>query len=125
MSTKVENQNYRLDPLKWIIVTVLIAVGVFGNWYLATTANISVFYRVLGLLLLAALAIFIGLKTQKGQSFFNLAKSARAEIRKVVWPTRQETKQTTLIVVVVVLITALILWGLDTLFGWLISLIVG
>lgn len=125
MSTKVENQNYRLDPLKWIIVTVLIAVGVFGNWYLATTANISVFYRVVGLLVLAVLAIFIGLKTQKGQGFFNLAKSARAEIRKVVWPTRQETKQTTLIVVVVVLITALVLWGLDTLFGWLISLIIG
>ncbi len=125
MSTKVEGQNYRLDPLKWIIITVLIAVGVFGNWYLATTANISVFYRVLGLLLLAVIAIFIGLKTQKGQNFFNLVKSARAEIRKVVWPTRQETKQTTLIVVVVVLITALILWGLDALFGWLISLIVG
>lgn len=123
MSTKVEAQHFRLDPLKWIIITILIAVGVVGNWYFAS--NVSVFYRVLGLLVLAALAVFIGLKTYKGQLFFNLAKSARAEIRKVVWPTRQETKQTTLIVVVVVLVTALILWGLDTLFGWLVSLIVG
>lgn len=124
MSTKVETQSYRLDPLKWIIVTILVVAGVAGNWYLASI-NISIFYRVVGLLVLAALAIFVGLKTQKGQIFFALLKSARAEIRKVVWPTRQETKQTTLIVVVVVFITALILWGLDTLFGWLVSLIVG
>ncbi len=124
MSTKVEPQSYRLDPLKWIIVTILVVAAVAGNWYLASI-NISIFYRVVGLLVLAALAIFVGLKTQKGQIFFALLKSARAEIRKVVWPTRQETKQTTFIVVVVVFITALILWGLDTLFGWLVSLIVG
>jgi preprotein translocase subunit SecE len=54
-----------------------------------------------------------------------LAKEARVEIRKVVWPTRQETTQTTLIVVAVVLVMALVLWGLDSLLGWLISLIVG
>ncbi|TIR54961.1 MAG: preprotein translocase subunit SecE, partial [Mesorhizobium sp.] len=47
------------------------------------------------------------------------------EIRKVVWPTRQETTQTTLIVVAVVLVMALLLWGLDSLLGWLVSLIVG
>ena len=61
----------------------------------------------------------------KGQAFFALAKEARAEIRKVVWPTRQETTQTTLIVVAVVLVMALLLWGLDTLLGWLVSMIVG
>ena len=52
-------------------------------------------------------------------------KEARIEIRKVVWPTRQETTQTTLIVVAVVLVMALLLWGLDSLLGWLVSLIVG
>ncbi|MEX5381397.1 preprotein translocase subunit SecE, partial [Acinetobacter towneri] len=54
-----------------------------------------------------------------------LLKEARVEIRKVVWPTRQETMQTTLIVVAVVLVMALLLWGLDSLLGWLVSLIVG
>lgn len=124
MNTKVEAQNYRLDPLKWIVVTILIAVAVVGNWYFAS-AGLSIFYRVIGLVVLAAIAIFVATKTQKGQSIVALLKSSRAEIRKVVWPSRQETKQTTLIVVVVVFITALILWGLDTLFGWLVSLIVG
>lgn len=123
MNAKVETKDYRLDPVKWFIVSVFVVVAVLGNWYFA--GSISIFYRVLGLLILAAASVFVGLKTQKGQMFFNLAKSARAEIRKVVWPTRQETKQTTLIVVVVVIIMSLILWGLDTLFGWLVSLIVG
>lgn len=43
----------------------------------------------------------------------------------MVWPTRQETTQTTLIVVAVVLVMALLLWGLDSLLGWLVSMIVG
>ncbi|MFO6237257.1 preprotein translocase subunit SecE, partial [Pseudomonas aeruginosa] len=51
--------------------------------------------------------------------------AARVEIRKVVWPSRQETTQTTLIVVAVVLVMALLLWGLDSLLGWLVSMIVG
>lgn len=55
----------------------------------------------------------------------SLAKEARVEIRKVVWPSRQETTQTTLIVVAVVLVMALLLWGLDSLLGWLVSMIVG
>ena len=70
-------------------------------------------------------AAFIALQTAKGQAFFGLLKDARTEIRKVVWPTRQETTQTTLIVVAVVLVMALLLWGLDSLLGWLVSTIVG
>ena len=58
-------------------------------------------------------------------SFWNLAKAARVEIRKVVWPTRQETTQTTLIVLGVVLLMALILWGLDSLLGWIVSSVIG
>ncbi|MGB2103151.1 MAG: preprotein translocase subunit SecE, partial [Luminiphilus sp.] len=54
-----------------------------------------------------------------------LVKGSRMEIRKVVWPTRQETTQTTLIVFVFVIITGLILWGLDSVLGWLASLILG
>ena len=65
------------------------------------------------------------LLTQKGGDFLTLVKGSRTEIRKVVWPTRQETTQTTLIVFVFVIITGLILWGLDSVLGWLASLILG
>lgn len=121
MNSKVEAGN-RLDSVKWLLVAVLVAAGVAGNMYFA---SYGLLYRVLGLLVLAALAATIALQTERGQAFWKLVKEARVEIRKVVWPTRQETTQTTLIVVVFVLVTALILWGLDTLLGWLASQIIG
>ncbi|WP_426118006.1 preprotein translocase subunit SecE [Pseudomonas sp. DSP3-2-2] len=122
MTPKTEIQESRFDMLKWLLVVVLVVVGVVGNQYYSAQ---PILYRVLVLLVIAAAAAFVGLQTVKGKAFFVLAKEARAEIRKVVWPTRQETTQTTLIVVAVVLVMALLLWGLDSLLGWLVSLIVG
>jgi len=122
MIAKAEGKKSSLDTLKWLVVFALVALGVVGNQYFAAE---SIFYRVIGLLVLAVLAILLGLQTAKGRRFFELLKAARGEIRKVVWPTRQETTQTTLIVVAVVLVVALLLWGLDSLLGWLISFVVG
>ncbi|SFQ53457.1 preprotein translocase subunit SecE [Geopseudomonas sagittaria] len=122
MNAKAENKDSRLDILKWSAAAVLVAVAVVGNQYFSAE---PLLYRVLGIVVLAAAAAFVALQTAKGGAFFTLAKEARTEIRKVVWPTRQETTQTTLIVVAVVLVMALLLWGLDSLLGWLVSLIVG
>lgn len=122
MSIKAEAKETRFDALKWLVVVVLVVIGVVANHYFAAQ---SILYRVVGLLVLAAIAAFVALQTAKGQAFFGLLKDARTEIRKVVWPTRQETTQTTLIVVAVVLVMALLLWGLDSLLGWLVSTIVG
>jgi preprotein translocase subunit SecE len=122
MNPKAEAQDSRFDLLKWLVVALLVVVGVVGNQYYSAQ---PILYRVLALLVIAAAAAYVGLQTGKGKAFFVLAKEARAEIRKVVWPTRQETTQTTLIVVAVVLVMALLLWGLDSLLGWLVSLIVG
>ncbi|MEE9103898.1 preprotein translocase subunit SecE [Pseudomonas sp. QE6] len=122
MNAKVEAKESRLDLLKWLVVAVLVVVAVVANQYYSAQ---PIFYRVLGILVMAAAAGFTALQTVKGRAFFTLAKEARAEIRKVVWPSRQETTQTTLIVVAVVLVMALVLWGLDSLLGWLVSMIVG
>ncbi|WP_248744658.1 MULTISPECIES: preprotein translocase subunit SecE [unclassified Pseudomonas] len=122
MTPKAEAQGSRFDLLKWLVVVALVVVGVVGNQYYSAS---PILYRVLALLVIATVAAFVGLQTAKGKSFFVLVKEARTEIRKVVWPTRQETTQTTLIVVAVVLVMALLLWGLDSLLGWLVSLIVG
>lgn len=122
MTPKAEAQSSRFDLVRWLAVVALVVVGVVGNQYYSAS---PILYRVLVLLALAAAAVFIGLQTVKGKSFAVLVKEARTEIRKVVWPTRQETTQTTLIVVAVVLVMALLLWGLDSLLGWLVSLIVG
>jgi preprotein translocase subunit SecE len=120
MSSKAEAS--RFDNVKWVLVAVLVAAGVYGNSYYADE---SLLYRVLGLLVLATVAGFVALQTAQGAAFWTLARDSRTEIRKVVWPTRQEAVQTTLIVVVFVLAVALLLWGLDTLLGWLVSLVIG
>ncbi|NVK02715.1 MAG: preprotein translocase subunit SecE [Oceanospirillaceae bacterium] len=122
MNAKVETQASKLDGLKWLVVIALVAVGVVGN---SMYANESLLYRVLALVALAIAAGFIALQTAKGKAFFQLFKEAKNEIRKVVWPTRQETLQTTGIVVVAVLIIGLLLWGLDSLLGWIISGFIG
>jgi len=122
MNAKAEAKDSRFDVLKWLAVVALVVAAVVGNQYFSAE---PLLYRVLALLALAVVAGFVALQTVKGRAFFTLAKEARVEIRKVVWPTRQETTQTTLIVVAVVLVMSLVLWGLDSLLGWLVSLIVG
>jgi len=122
MSGKSESQSGSLDLLKWFLVFSLVAVGVVGNYYFSTESPL---YRALALVALSVVAITIAFQTTTGRSFFQLIKEARTEIRKVVWPTRAETGQTTLIVVAVVFIMALVLWGLDSLFSWLVSLLIG
>lgn len=122
MNIKAEAKDTRFDLVKWLVVAALVVVAVVGNQYYSAE---PILYRVLALVVVAVIAGLLALQTVKGQAFFVLLKEARVEIRKVVWPTRQETTQTTLIVVAVVLVMALLLWGLDSLLGWLVSMIVG
>lgn len=122
MNDKVNAANSKLDTVKWLVVAALVAAGIYGNSYFAAE---SILYRVIGLLVLAAVAGWLAAQTAKGKVFIQLALDARTEIRKVVWPTRQETMHTTMIVMAVVLVVALILWALDSLLSWLISLVIG
>lgn len=122
MNAKVEKENGSLDLLKWLLVFVFVAAGVVGNYYFAAE---SLLYRILALLVLAVVAGWIALQTIKGKQFAALVAEARIEIRKVVWPTRQELTQTTMIVVAFVLVVALLLWGIDSLIGWVVSGVIG
>ncbi len=118
----VETTVSRFDSVKWIVVAALLAVAIVGNSYFSDQ---SLLYRVLGIVALSAVAGLVALQTAKGAAFWTLVKGSRTEIRKVVWPTRQETVQTTLIVLVFVVAVAMLLWGLDSLLGWLVSLVIG
>jgi preprotein translocase subunit SecE len=111
-----------LDWLKWLVVIVLVSAGVVGNWYYQDQ---SLLYRVLALVVLAGLAAFVAAQTERGRAAWQLMKDARNEIRRVVWPKRPETVQTTGIVVVLVVVFGLILWLLDTLLGWIVSSVIG
>jgi preprotein translocase subunit SecE len=122
MSTKAEPKKYRLDVVKWLLVIAVVAVGVVGN---SVYSAQPLLYRVLILLALGVVALLVALQTAKGSSLWRLMQESIVEVRKVVWPTTQETNQTTLMVVVVVVVMALILWGLDTIFGFIASKIIG
>jgi len=111
-----------LDGLKWFLVAALVAGGAVGNGYFAEE---SLLYRVLALLAVALVAAAIAFQTTQGRAFWQLAQEARTEIRKVVWPTPQERLQTTLVVLALVFVVSLILWGLDSLLGWLVSGLIG
>ncbi|MFZ5698474.1 MAG: preprotein translocase subunit SecE [Pseudomonadota bacterium] len=111
-----------IDAVKWLAVFVLLAVAVVGNAYYGEQ---PLFYRTaIGVLLIAAAAA-LALTTAKGRQFNEFRREAMVELRKIVWPTRQETLQTTLIVFVVVAVVAFILWVLDLLLGWAVSGIIG
>jgi preprotein translocase subunit SecE len=82
-------------------------------------------YRALALVPVVILVFFIVALTVQGAIFLNLLREAVVETRRVVWPTRQETVQTTLVVIGFVFVMSFILWGLDAVFGKLISLMIG
>lgn len=127
MNSKAEVQDVKglgrsLDILKWIVAAFLIGAGIFAYYHYGQYPTA---YRALALLPVVGVALFFASLTSQGGAFFTLLREAVVEARRVVWPTRQETVQTTLVVVAFVFVTALILWGLDAAFGKLISLIIG
>ena len=110
------------DWLKWAVVVALVAGGVVGNWYYA---DYSLLIRALALVAVAAVAGYIASRTDRGQRVITLGREARAEIRRVVWPTRQEATQTTAIVLILILVFSAILWGLDSLLSWFVQMVIG
>lgn len=123
MSAQTETQSSSLDGLKWVIVIALLAAAIVGNYYYGE--QISVLYRAIGVVLLVAIAGGVAAVTGKGRRFLNFAKESRTEIRKVVWPTRQEATQTTLIIAVATAVIALILWGMDAILVRVVGFLTG
>lgn len=108
--------------MKWIFVLALAAGGVLGNWYFQDE---SLLMRALALVATALVAGFVALQTERGRRVWALAREARTELNRVVWPTRQEATQTTAIVLILILLFSLILWGLDSLLSWLVQMVIG
>ncbi len=122
MNEKVENQGNSGDAIKWIVVALLAIGGVVGYYYFSDQL---LPVRILGLAVALGLACFVAATTTKGRGFISFYKAADIERRKVVWPTRQETMQTTIVVLVVVVLIGLFIWGLDFIFSniveWLVA----
>jgi len=123
MNSKIETvDSSSMDTVK-LVIALLVAVAAMVAFYIYPEQ--SMLLRVGGLLLGGGIAAAIALQTNKGRSIWGFFHGAQIEVRKVVWPTRQETVQTTLIVVLVVILISIILWLLDMFLGWTIGSLMG
>ncbi|WP_022942096.1 preprotein translocase subunit SecE [Psychromonas hadalis] len=120
-ATNTENSNSSMDGLKWAVTIILLVAIIAGNYLYGESVHVVA--RVLVLVIMAGLAVLSASMTEKGKTFVGFAKDSRLEVRKVVWPTRQETVQTTLIILAVSTIVGLVLWGLDGIFVRVVAFI--
>ncbi|MFT5221203.1 MAG: preprotein translocase subunit SecE [Gammaproteobacteria bacterium] len=118
MVTKAEQTSSGFDTLKLMAALLVLIAGVGGFYYFEDESQLL---RVLGMLAIAVIAFLIAATTDIGRRSLGFAKDARVEVRKVVWPTRQETLQTTVAVLIMVVIVAIMLWLFDMFLGWSVS----
>jgi len=111
-----------IDTTKLILSIGLLVAGIAGFYYFSAYPTL---YRVLGILVIGGVSVGIVLTTAIGRITASYLKESRQEVRKVIWPTRQETMQSTLVVVALVFIVGLILWLLDMVLFWGVGLLTG
>lgn len=103
----------------WLLSITLLVVAAVGNTYFAS--HFSLIVRVLLLVVLLIGAVALAAITNQGQKAIHFIKDSRTELRKIIWPTRAEATQTTLIVLAMCVVVALVLWGIDSIIVALIT----
>jgi len=114
MTQKVESGPSALDTVK-LAAAVAILVGGIAAFYLLTSYPLALRWVIVLASLGAGIAV--ALQSEQGRTFWDFVQGSRVELRKVVWPTRQETLQTTLVVFVAIVAMGIFFWLLDMLLG--------
>jgi preprotein translocase subunit SecE len=122
MNARAEAGATGLDTVKLVVAAVLLVAGIFGFYHFAA---FSTLLRVLGLLAVGGVAAVVALQTDQGRRLWQFSGDVRTEVRKVVWPTRQETIQTTLVVIVMVLVLGIVLWLFDMMLMGILRFLTG
>ncbi|TVQ37378.1 MAG: preprotein translocase subunit SecE [Wenzhouxiangella sp.] len=107
----------------WAVGLLVLLAGVVGFFHFS--GEVMTLIRVIGLLVALGVALAIVGQTARGRMMFAFLRETDVERRKVVWPNRQETLQTTLMVLVITVIVAILLFLMDTLFGWIVRRLIG
>ncbi|MBX2839417.1 MAG: preprotein translocase subunit SecE [Gammaproteobacteria bacterium] len=122
MVAKADTQSDSSDKLKLYLAAAISIAGLVGFYVLSDQ---SLLFRIIGLLVVFGVAMFIAYQTVRGKQTVEFFKDARTEVRKVVWPTRAETVQTTITVFIIVFLIGVFLWLLDMLLSSLFQMITG
>ncbi|MDI1232224.1 MAG: preprotein translocase subunit SecE [Methylobacter sp.] len=122
MNTQVEASTSVSDVVKQVFSVIFVVAAVAAFYYFS---EISLLYRVLGLVVVILAVVGLMLTTGLGQNLWGFVLEAKQEVRKVIWPTREETVRTTLLVFAMVFIVGLILWLLDMFLFWGVRFLTG
>lgn len=122
MNSKVEQPASAGDIVKYAVALLLVAAGVFAYIYFDQWAGPI---RALAVAAGLVLGAFVFLVTGKGMQTREFLSESRFELRKVVWPTRQEAMRTTWVVMIAVAVLSLILAGFDLIIQFLVKAILG
>lgn len=122
MNAKAESSPGLLDTVKLVLAAAVLVGGIAAyNIY----ENESLLLRVAGVLVALGIGTVIAFQSVQGQATWQFIQSSRGEIRKVIWPTRQETVQTTLTVLVFAFFMGVFFWILDLFLLWGTRLVTG
>ncbi len=110
------------DKIKLAVAFALLAAGIAGYYYLHDSAAVV---RLGAILVGVAAAAGVAYTSQYGKTFFGFAQDSVAEARRVVWPTRKETIQTTGVVILFAVTMALFLWAVDASLMVLVNMLMG
>ena len=102
-----------------------IGVLVMGMILFYYFSDIRLFYRVIGMIAVLILSGYIGYQSDFGKLVYSYVTDSKIELKKVTWPTKQETTQTTLGVIFVVIVVGILLWLFDMFLGWAIGTLYG
>ncbi len=119
MTDREEGGLAALDIIKLLVSLAILVAGIWGFYHFDQAY--MTWMRVLGLLVVTGVALLLAATSTQGRRLVSFFTEARAELRKVVWPTRQETVQTTLVVLVVVVVIGIFLSILDLTFSKLVE----
>jgi len=114
MTEQTETGASALDTVK-LVAAAAILVGGIAAFYLLGTYPLAVRWAIV--LASFGAGAFVALQSAQGRVFWQFVQGSRVELRKVVWPTRQETMQTTLVVFVAVIVMGVFFWVLDWVLG--------
>jgi preprotein translocase subunit SecE len=103
------------DNLKLAAAAVLVIAGIAGYYFLG---NQAAWLRWLAVAAGIALALLVVALSRYGNALKQFFADSRVELRKIVWPSRQETGMTTLVVFVFLLVAGIFFWGLDLALAW-------